>query len=247
MRSFFINESKNGVIKASAYGGVEVSAVIADAIKYLSINTELKKIVITNFNGVDIVIDEKSTLESALKNWESAWYEKRKEAEKKEAEWLRSPEGIAETKRLEQKRLEHEAFVYHSVDEALLDLTSVNPCDLSSDKTTSAQALDFCQKVMTILSKCIDLNFTDKQVIETSELLKTLGARGHAEINEKFVSGEKNPEALITAKGNIEFPSNVFNQLIDTRTSSFNFAIYWASGDIHRWLKAQKAKTKDKI
>ena len=243
-------DAKNGVVKLTGLAGARIPEIIKEATAYYAENEDIKKIELVGLNGVDLTIDEKTTFESAMDAWQKGTQENAKKAQQKHEEWLRSPEGIAETERKQKEHEEHEAFVFHSVDEALLALTELKPCDLSSDKTSQAEALAFCQDLMTILLKCEDLRFNDTQRKEMSDILKTLGATNTKGANEKFVSGEQSVGVLMGTKGSIGFPLSALDQLIDTSATTFDIGLAKLTEGgmkyswIGEWLKTQNKKEK---
>ena len=223
-------DAKNGVVKLTGLAGARIPEIIKEATAYYAENEDIKKIELVGLNGVDLTIDEKTTFESAMDAWQKGTQENVQKAQ--------------------QKHEEHEAFVFHSVDEALLALTELKPCDLSSDKTSQAEALAFCQDLMTILLKCEDLRFNDSQRKEMSDILKTLGATNTKGASEKFVSGEQSVGVLMGTKGSIGFPLSALDQLIDTSATTFDIGLAKLTEGgmkyswIGEWLKTQNKKEK---
>ena len=155
-------------------------------------------------------------------------------------------DGKIQTER--HKMPENEIVPYKSFDEALLDLTSIDPCDLTSKQTSQQEAVAFCKKVMTILLRCEKLSFKDKQIQELSETLKTLGATTYENANEKFIADKKKFGEAVLSKGDIQFPLSVFTNIIDNNPESFRYGFSKAveGGEEHswigEWLKTQNQK-----
>ena len=232
----------NGIIKVAPFIGKDIYEVIKEATEYIAKHKEIKKIELVELNGTDITIDRKTTYASALESYELTTKENAQKHNEEYEEWKK-----ALAKERKQEREEREAFVYHNVDEALLALTEVTPCDLSSSDPTRTEALTFCKEIMTIVLKCSGLHFNDTQKKEMSEILKTLGATGYKDVNEKFISERKIP-GIPTI--DIKLPLDLFSNVIDATPEYFDHAFARGTegglrhSKIGVWLAEQKEKEK---
>lgn len=176
------------------------------------------------------------------------------EQARKREEWLKSPEGIAHTKAEEQKKKEHEEFVYHSFDEVVDALKQIKPCDLTSETTSLKDALKMCEDVMLVLIKAEDLRLSVEQQNQLSKMLRGLGCCKYNEVAKKFLTlPERSSIAdVLAAENNIEFPLAAFTNIIDVSRATF---VYGFSRCVEggkecswcgEWLKTQKqAKSKN--
>ena len=172
--------------------------------------------------------------------------------EKEREGWFDARYGIVYTQAEMKKKKEHDAFVYHSFDEMVDALKQIKPCDLTSEATSNAAALDLCENVMLVLIKAEDLCFSDEKQNQLSKILKALGCCKDGEVAEKFKQlPEKSPIAdMLVAENNIEFPLAVFNNIIDVPSTTFScgFSKCVQGGKeswCGEWLKTQqKAKSK---
>lgn len=152
----------------------------------------------------------------------TTWNHKKK-YEKKHEEYKKSPEYLAQQKIEAEEKAKHDAYVYHSVDEALLALTEIEPSNLKSEKTTKKDAVRFCKEVMTVILKCEDLHFDNKQAKEFQDTLIALSCTNYAQANEKFKpSKQATIGRLLQQENDIGFPLNVFTNLMDCNSSDFN-------------------------
>ena len=221
-----------------------------DALSYVKLAPGIDKMKLVDLNGVDLELNKKATFESVIATWHKEQEELALKKHQEHEEWLNSPEGQQYTQQKEKEKAEHDAFVFHSVDEALLALSDVKPCLLSSPNTSHADAMRFCKEVMEIILKCEDLHFNSEQQAALSATLLLLGARKSEQLNDKFRTSEGNIGTLMNSKNNIQFPVAVFDQLIETKESTFNFGLSKVTEGglknswIGQWLEAQKEKEK---
>lgn len=249
-KNLWLEKDKNGKFVLTGTPGSNITDIIIDAIAYVKVSKDFDKIKLANLNGVNLKIDKKTTFSSAMNRWNKVKKEYEAKAIREHKEWLRTPEGQEYTRQKEQEQAEHDAYVFHSVDEALLALSDVEPCYLFHFNTTHEDAIRFCKEIMDIIQRCQDLHFEPEQQKEFSSMLTILGASGNDKLAEKFISGETSIGALMNTKNNIEFPASVFDQLIDADINKFNFNLSlvtdgglknsWIGG----WLKTQKEHEK---
>lgn len=122
---------------------------------------------------------------------------------------------------LRKNEMEHDAYVYHSANEANIALTHLKPIDLTSEKTTMKEAVDFCKDFMVILSKCEDLEFSDEDRKIFQDTMRVLGLASYDEVNEKF-KGDSEGRVIgrcIEKQDSIEFPLIVATKLLKAENS----------------------------
>ena len=243
--------------------------IISSAQNFLAGNKNVKKLEI-DIDGCGFVstIDATTTMDVASKLYSEAWANYCKQCEE-----IGAMERDERLKASEQQRIARQALLYRNTDEALLALTEIKPCDLSSGDTSTEEAVAFCEEVMTVFLKSADLYFSETKGKELRNILQLLGAKTTEKANKKFISRTKTTnkayQDFIRQKDNIQFPLMIFDEIIskpgviDFHTK--DFLSCWYSGldkqtleqvngnavkeiefsPIGIWLSTQNEKTKD--
>lgn len=154
---------------------------------------------------------------------------------------------------------------YKDFEQIMSDLNRIKSCDLTSEKTSIADALTMCKKVMKILDKSENLaekwfsseKLTNEQFEQFENKLKELGCCKYKDAADKFAVSYNDFDSvdkMIKKENNIEFPLVAFSQLIDADKESFvgNLRRITMTGESKslcgKWLETQeKAKTKNEI
>lgn len=155
---------------------------------------------------------------------------------------------------------------YKDFEQIMSDLNRIKSCDLTSEKTSIADALTMCKKVMKILDKSESLaekwffsseNLTNEQFEQFENKLKELGCCKYKDAADKFAVSynvSDNIDKLMKRENNVEYPLVAFSQLIDADKKSFigNLRSMTMTGESKsscgKWLETQeKAKTKNEI
>ena len=227
-----------------------IDVALSAAVEIFPYSRSKKMIVEDDIRGILVEITKETTAKDAVNQWKKQFDEKEQKRSLERKQWLASPEGQAYLKAEKEKQEKHNAFVYHSVDEAILALTEIKPADLKSEKTTLGEAVRLCKEVLTVVLKSEDLEFDDKQIKVFQKTLKALGCATYEDANEKFkTAGEGVIGQVRTKENNLDFPLTAFTGLIDNKSSSFrtNLAKFTDGGEgicwISGWLSAQERNT----
>lgn len=252
MKYFKVNHVIDGTIYASvdAYGVNIVKDILPEVVDFIQKNTP-KEFVIVGLNGVTLHLPSYVTLEQAKSIYEKSRDEYKKEQRlEREAKQRQEEEDKLKQIEMEKKKAEHDAYVYHSANEANLDLTKINPIDLTSEKTTMQEAVSFYKEVMTVVSKCDGVHFTDEDRKIFQDTMKKLGCVAYDNANEKFHGDSEGKKGgyCVFKKDNIEFPLIVTTKLLGAETAKdFNWQIEAhsreLSGDpslVLQWIEEQK-------
>lgn len=244
----YIAETKTAVFDAKL--GNIYDGHIPEAVEFLnnaqSHEQEVETVVVLGLNGIDLTITKGMTVDSAIKKYEEMQKAKYEQYQAEREAWLKTPEGKAYLKAQEDEKRRHEEFVYHSVDEALEDLSKVKPVDLVGGSTSMPDAIEFSRKVLLIIHKCEDLDFGEAEQTQFSEALKSLGCATYKTVNPKYVTDTKRTIGEILTTNDLDFPLSCFSQLIDVKPSTFTFGLSkLCDGDLEyswigEWLKAQE-------
>lgn len=248
------SKSKNKIV----YGwGSErvVDDVLRNVLSLVNDNLYAKNIkyyVHTSSGYGDLTVEVKNgmTYEELMDDFMAASRDYLAEQARKREEWLKSPDGIAQTKADEQKKKEHDEFVYHSFDEVVDALKQIKPCDLTSETSSLKDALKLCEDVMLVMMKAEDLSFSSEQKEKFSKMLRALGCCAQDEAAQKFIKLPKGSGfgVMSVSENNIEFPLFAFTN-IHGSPASFNFGLEIVgsndAGFGKDWLETQqKAKAK---
>ena len=236
----------NAIYAIGLFGNSITEDIIPEGVKVLK-DSEYEKMILQDLNGVDVIIDKSTTVEEAINQWETKRNELSRKRQAEYNAWLKTPEGIKYQKDQEEKAKKHEAFVYHSFEEAMTDISKIEPVDLKSNDVSMEEAVKFCEKVCTSILKCEDLRFTDEQMKQFSDALEAIGCTTYKKASMKFHSN-KETGIGIDEPNNIAFPLSAFSQLIGTDRDTFAFGLSkMTDGGLENswigiWLKAQEAE-----
>ncbi len=128
-------------------------------------------------------------------------------------------------------------------------LTKIKPADLKSSQTTIEDAITMCKEVMTVILKCQDLKFTEKEREDFGNALKALGCAKVEEASQKFQPlNDATVGEILNKKNNVQFPVWTFTILTDCRESFYYGLAKITDGgrensDIAVWLNAQEKTT----
>lgn len=222
--------------------------IIPAALRYLEKLPYIDSIVINNLNyGASMELPRGTSMERAIEIFRTANNSAMDESDRKEKEFMATPEGQAKIKREQKEKEQEEKYAFKNTKEAFEALEEVKPLDLKSELTSMKQAVSFCKKIMVILSKCDRLHFDDDEQKLLSDLLKKKGACKSKDAHNKFKAVNKNLGKMINTPDSIEFPLLAFDQLIDASRSTFMTGIQkiaeggekysWAM----EWVNTQKA------
>lgn len=202
----------------------------------------------SGYGDLTVEVKQGMTYDELMDDFMAASRDQKAEEAREKEEWLKSPEGIAHTKAEEQKKKEHEEFVYHSFDEVVDALKQIKPCDLTSETTSLKDALKMCEDVMLVLIKAEDLRFSSEQQALFSKMLRGLGCCKYDEAAQKFMTLQEklSLDDMIVAENNIQFPLSEFTNLIDVSPNTFKHVFSMSVSWCGRWLETQqKAQSKD--
>jgi len=125
--------------------------------------------------------------------------------------------------------------------EIIKQMSQIEPC-LLEDETDVETATKFCVSVLTVLTKCKGMKFSDEKRRELCRAMSDIGCVPYNKANECLRAKEETSiEETLFKDNNVEFPLMAFSQLLSTTGFGFDYSLAKLNnGYIDTWLKTQQ-------